>query len=76
MMDVLLSQILSILCVNFFMYLEMALIGLWRFGEHLVPMLWITLLDLCIAMLWTVFVRWIYVKIYRPRADASDLRRI
>ena len=66
-MDVLLSQILSILCVNFFMYLEMALIGLWRFGEQLVPMLWITLLDLCIAMLWTVFVRWIYVKIYPPR---------
>src|SRR5699024_5676467 len=29
--------------------------------------LWITLLDLCIAMLWTVFVRWIYVKIYSPR---------
>ena len=34
-MDVLLSQVISLLCTNAFIYLEMNLIAMWKFGEHL-----------------------------------------
>lgn len=66
-MDVLFSQVISLLCTNAFIYLEMNLIAMWRFGEHITPMLWITAADLLVSFLWVLFVRLIYVKIYPPR---------
>ena len=66
-MDVLLSQVISLLCTNAFIYLEMNLIAMWKFGEHLAPMFTITAVDLLITVVWVFFVRWIYVRIYPPR---------
>lgn len=66
-MDVLFSQFLSIICTNIFMYLEMNLIAMWRFGEHVAPLLYVTALDLLVSVVWVTFVRWIYVRIYPPR---------
>lgn len=66
-MDVLFSQILSLVCTNAFIYLELDLIAMWRFGEHLTPMLWVMAADLVVSIIWVFFVRFIYVKIYPPR---------
>lgn len=66
-LDVIYSQILSVLCVNGITYLQLALIGRWRFGQHALQIIQLTGLDLVIVILWVVFMRWIYVKIYPPR---------
>lgn len=65
--EVLYSQILSVLCVNFIMYLQMALIGKWKFGSHLTLVLQMTGLNLIAVVIWVFFMRWIYAKIYPPR---------
>ena len=66
-LDVLYSQIASVLCVNGITYLQMALIGRWTFGAHVLPMFYITAIDLVIVVLWVLMMRWIYVHIYPPR---------
>lgn len=65
--DVLYSQILSVICVNGITYLQLALIGHWKFGRHVVPILRMTLFNLVLVVFWVVFMRWIYTKIYPPR---------
>lgn len=65
--DVLFSQILSVLCVNSITYLQLALIGHWKFGQHIQPLLWMTALNLIIVVVWVFFMRWIYAKVYPPR---------
>lgn len=65
--DVLLSQILSVLCVNSITYLQLCLIGRWSFLEYVGPVLRMTFLDLAAVLIWVVFMRWIYAKIYPPR---------
>ena len=65
--DVLFSQILSVLCVNVITYLQLALIGHWRFGSHVMPILNMTFFNLMVVVIWVVFMRWIYAKIYPPR---------
>ncbi len=65
--DVLYSQVLSVICVNLISYFQLALIGRWRFGTHLVPMIQMTVFNLIVVVIWVVFMRWIYVKIYPPR---------
>lgn len=65
--DVLYSQILSVICVNGITYLQLALIGHWKFGRHVAPILRMTLFNLVLVVLWVVFMRWIYTKIYPPR---------
>ncbi len=66
-LDVLFSQILSVLCVNVITYLQLALIGHWKFGSHVVPILYMTGFNLAVVVVWVVFMRWIYAKIYPPR---------
>lgn len=66
-MDVCLSQVLSLVCTDLFMYLEMDLIAMWRFGEYFLPMLYILAADILVSFAWVLFVRWIYVRIYPPR---------
>ncbi len=61
------SQILSVICVNGITYLQLALIGHWKFGRHVVPILRMTLFNLVLVVFWVVFMRWIYTKIYPPR---------
>ncbi|MDO4632272.1 MAG: exopolysaccharide biosynthesis polyprenyl glycosylphosphotransferase [Eubacteriales bacterium] len=65
--DVLYSQILSVFCVNIITYLQLSLIGRWKFMTNLLPLLYMTGLDLVIVVLWVVFMRWIYAQIYPPR---------
>lgn len=65
--DVLYSQILSVLCVNMITYLQLSLIGRWKFATNLVPMLYMTAADLVIVAIWVVSMRWIYAHIYPPR---------
>lgn len=65
-LDVILSQIFSVLVVNAFEYLQLALIGRWRFLTHLKPMLWVTGINLIAVVLWVFFMRVIYARIYPP----------
>lgn len=65
--EVLYSQILSVLCVNMITYLQLSLIGRWKFTTNLVPMLYMTCIDLVIVVIWVVSMRWIYAHIYPPR---------
>ncbi len=62
-----LTQVLSILAVNFVTYLQLCLIGRWRFLEYIEPILWMTLADLVVAGIWVRATQWIYVRLYPPR---------
>lgn len=65
--EVFYSQILSILCVNVITYLQLCLIGRWKFGTHLIPLINMTLLDVAMVIIWVVSMRWVYAHIYPPR---------
>lgn len=65
--DVLYSQILSVFCVNAITYLQLALIGRWKFTSHMEPIIQMTLIDIVIVVAWVIFMRWIYAMIYPPR---------
>lgn len=65
--EVLYSQILSLICVNIITYFQMSLIGRWRFGTNLVPLVNMTLVELVIVVIWVVGMRWVYARIYPPR---------
>ena len=65
--EVLFTQFLSICCVNAITYLQLCLIGHWRFMTHYVPVIWMTVLDFFIILGWAIFNRWIVTKVYPPR---------
>ena len=65
--EVLYSQILSVLCVNTITYLQLCLIGRWKFSTNILPVIYMTVIDLIIVIVWVVFMRLIYAKIYPPR---------
>ena len=65
--EVIYSQILSVVCVNFITYLQLCLIGRWRLGEHLSPILAMTGIDLVIVVVWVVGMRFVYTRLYPPR---------
>ena len=65
--EVLFTQFLSICCVNAITYVQLCLIGHWRFMTHYVPLLWMTVLDFFIILGWALFNRWIVTKVYPPR---------
>lgn len=67
-LDVVLSQIFSVLLVNAVAYLQLALIGRWRFLTYIEPMIEVTIFNLCAVLLWVFFMRWIYTRIYPPHA--------
>ena len=66
-LDVILSQILSVLAANIIFYIQLALIGRWRFMQHSLPMIILTLVNLVVVIAWVFFSRWIYAVIYPPR---------
>lgn len=61
------TQVLSVLSANAFTYLELCLIGRWKFLTNMQPILWITGIDLVLVVLWAMFTRFAYLKIYPPR---------
>ena len=65
--DVIASQILAVLCCNGVTYMQLALIGRWRFSAYLEPIMQMTLYDVVAVIAWVIFMRWIYAKIYPPR---------
>lgn len=65
--EVLFSQILSVLCVNFITYLQLSLIGRWKFLSNLTPLLYMTAIDIVLAAVWVVATRWAYIRLYPPR---------
>ena len=65
--DVIIAQICSVICTNTFAYIQLALIGRWRFMDHVVPMVYLMLVNLAVVLLWAAAVRWMYVNIYPPR---------
>ena len=65
-LDVLLSQIFSVLLVNAIAYVQLALIGRWRFLQYIEPMLRVTGVNLVAVILWVLLMRLIYTKIYPP----------
>ena len=66
-LDVLFSQFLSVICVNIITYLQLALIGRWKFMSYSLPIIKMTGIDLILVFTWVLFMRWIYAKIYPPR---------
>ena len=61
------TQVLSVLCTNAFAYLQMCLIGRWKFLSNIQPILWLTLVDIVLVILWTMVARFAYIKIYPPK---------
>ena len=57
-LDVIISQILSVITVNMITYLQLALIGRWKFLTHIGPMLGLTAVNLVVVILWVFFGRW------------------
>ena len=66
--DVIIAQICSVICTNIIAYIQLALIGRWRFLDHIGPMLRLTAINLIIVVLWVIFMRWIYNTIYPPKS--------
>ena len=65
--EVILSQILAVVCCNFMTYIQLSLIGRWPFTSHFAPIILMTLLDVIVVTGWVIFMRWIYAHIYPPR---------
>ncbi len=65
-MDALYGQALAIFFQNAVAYLQLALLGLWRFGSHLEHFIYLILAETALAVLWTLLTRHLYAKIYPP----------
>lgn len=61
------TQVLSVLCTNAVTYLQLCLICRWKFLSNLTPILWITLVDIVLVILWAIIARCAYIKLYPPR---------
>lgn len=65
-MDALYGQALAIFFQNVAAYLQLALLGLWRFGTHLEHFVYLVIVEAGLAILWTLLTRHLYAKIYPP----------
>ena len=65
LMDVLYSQILSLLCSNVLMYIQLCIIG----RDYMNPMklVGMTVVELVLIVAWVLLWSWVYTKIYPPR---------
>ena len=61
------TQILVILCTNGVNYLQLCLMGNWRFLSNLRPIAVMTLVDIGVIVVWVLLTRLGYVKLYPPR---------
>lgn len=67
MLDVIISQILSVLTANLITYIQLSLIGRWRFTANVMPVLRLTGINLVVVLLWAGFGRWVYTVLFPPR---------
>lgn len=65
--DMIFTQVPAMLCVNLFMYLQLCLTCRWNFGQHIGPMIMLSMIDLCLVLAWGLFSRWLYLKLSPPR---------
>lgn len=66
--EVLFSNIASIICVNFITYIQLCLICRWQFlTSRISYFLFLTFVDFIIVSVWVILTRAFYVKIYPPR---------
>ena len=65
-MDALYGQALAIFFQNMVSYLQLSLIGLWRFGSHLEHFIYLILIEAVLAVAWTLMTRHFYAKLYPP----------
>lgn len=65
-MDVLYGQALAIFFQNLVSYIQLSLIGLWRFGTHLEHFVYLVLIEAVLAVAWTLLTRHFYAKLYPP----------
>ncbi len=61
------TQFLSIVCVNIITYLQLSLIGRWKFLTNVEPMVRMTLAEFVVSIIWIVFTRFIYTKVFPPK---------
>ena len=62
--EILYSQTVSILCTNAFSYLQLCLIGRWQLMENGLPMVYLTVTEIIVVLIWSFFARWAYKKLY------------
>lgn len=62
--EVVLSHGYTVILVNIATYLELALIGRWKFMMYAAPMLAVTTVNFLTGLIWSVLVRWLYANIY------------
>lgn len=65
--ELLYSQILTILCVNAVAYLQMCLIGKWLFMTNFLPVVYMTVANIVVAIVWSLCTNKLYLAIYPPR---------
>lgn len=65
-MDALYGQALAIIFQNAVAYLQLALLGKWRFGTHLEHMIYLIIMESALAVAWTLLTRFFYAKLYPP----------
>ncbi len=65
-MDVLYGQVLAVFFQNLVAYLQLSLLGLWRFGSHLEHFIYLFVLEIALSVAWTLLTRYLYAKIYPP----------
>jgi exopolysaccharide biosynthesis polyprenyl glycosylphosphotransferase len=66
-MDVLFSEILSVCIVNFITYIQLCLIGRWKWMSHLQPLALMMVFELVFIVAWVFVSRWVYYALYPPR---------
>lgn len=66
--DVLFSQVLSVLVVNASLYIQLCLIVRWKWMTNMVPLLIMTAVDLVVVIAWVILARWGYLKVYPSRS--------
>lgn len=66
-MDVLFSEILSVCIVNFITYIQLCLIGRWKWMSHLQPLALMMAFELVFIVAWVFVSRWVYYALYPPR---------
>ncbi len=61
------AQSLAIVCTNAVTYLQICILGNWRFLTHFGPMAVVTVVDLAVLLVWCLATRWMYTKLFPPR---------
>ena len=64
--DVIYTQILAVLVTNAVEYIQLCLIGKWKFTENISPILVLTGLDIVLVVAWVILMRFIYANLFPP----------